>query len=215
MVCSKPTWSFPASFPKEGIPSFPRPNDEPWTKTRGIQEVHDISWYFMKFMQSSGHFMAISTPQGYTHWLCTDRDWGAYHSIQHVLPHHFAKHGICPKTKDQVIVQRRGVLLHQLFLQHHLSIVAAHLLAPFQQVAALILAATMPCGRLHQYHEVAVLHEYVEHQQRITADHNHNTSANKMQGVLNFWHDWRCLDFPFFSEPKHPIYINLFTIFNY
>jgi hypothetical protein len=19
-----------------------------------------------------------------------------------------------------------------------------------------------------------------------------------MQGVLNFWHDWRCLDFPFF-----------------
>mmetsp|Transcript_16388 Transcript_16388/g.27771 ORF Transcript_16388/g.27771 Transcript_16388/m.27771 type:complete len:220 (-) Transcript_16388:181-840(-) len=79
------------------------------------------------------------------------------HSIQHVLPHHFAKHGVCPKTKDQVIVQRRGVLLHQLFLQHRLSIVAAHLLALFQQVSALILAATVPCGRLHQDHEVAVL----------------------------------------------------------
>ena len=151
-------WWFAASLPE----AFQRLSQKKGSRRSHVQTMnlgpkqevykrfmifHDISWYFMKFMQSSGHFMAISTPQGYTHWLCTDRDWGAYHSIQHVLPHHFAKHGICPKTKDQVIVQRRGVLLHQLFLQHHLSIVAAHLLAPFQQVAALILAATMPWSR--------------------------------------------------------------------
>jgi len=77
MVCSKPTWSFPASFPKEGIPSFPRPNDEPWTKTRGIQEVHDISWYFMIFHEVHaerrpfhGHF---HTPR--IHALTVHRPW--------------------------------------------------------------------------------------------------------------------------------------------
>ena len=132
-------------FPKRRDPVVP--TSKRWTLDQNKRYTRG-SWYFMIFHDiswSSCRVQAISWPFP----LKKGVNWGAHHSIQHVLPHHFAKHGICPKTKDQVVVQRRGVLLHQLFLQHHLSIVAAHLLASFQQVAALILAATMPCGRLH------------------------------------------------------------------